>query len=412
MPYLTSAAIDTRMTDMVAMMAPTHPGLCAKVPLPHPTLFAIPPGTATGSTSYSMLKIAKTAAAGPKVLIVAGHHAREWAQPDALLSFLERLLTAYRASGAFTLPAYTNKSGSTFRSTTTPWPTIKRIVEELTIFVVPLANPDGREFSQKNKTARRANWRKNRAPRPAGTLTGIGVDLSRNYDIAWDYDVYYSAVAVAFGMPVVSKKSWSKTFIGPQAAGAASQPEVKNIAKVLADNSVTWCIDLHSFGKQILYPWAIESNGTNPARSFLHQSFDRNANGLGGRDGKLGGTYREYFPKTLKTKHDVVAKSMRAAILAATGRPYKVGGAAETLYPATGSLLDFAFSRQFSLGGSPQVSQAGLPQIHSFAIEFGDNDDDFWPENDPARPGYPHGFPRIELEVCAALLKFLEAALP
>ena len=90
---------------------------------------------------------------------------------------------------------------------------------------------------------------------------------------------------------------------------------------------------------------------------------------------------------------------MRDGIQAATGRAYTVGGIADTIYPATGSFTDYAFSRQFTIAGSP-------PML-AFAAEFGDAADNFQPLYDD-----PHGYPRVEREVHALLLQLLEAALP
>ena len=57
------------------------------------------------------------------------------------------------------------------------------------------------------------------------------------------------------------------------------------------------------------------------------------------------------------------AGMMRDRILQATGRKYQVGNLASIMYPANGSLMDYVFSRQFTVPGSPP--------IYAFAAEFG-----------------------------------------
>src|ERR1700733_15104183 len=61
------------------------------------------------------LKIAPPAEASPSqrwaVLITGGVHARELAPPDALVSFLEKLLPAYASSSAITYPSWPDPAG-------------------------------------------------------------------------------------------------------------------------------------------------------------------------------------------------------------------------------------------------------------------------------------------------------------
>lgn len=388
MGYLTVAEIKIEM----AALATGSQGLCTITPFNDATVSE--PGF--GPTTYSMLTIEKgTGAERPHILIVAGMHAREWAQTDALLKFLKDLMAAYNSGAPFVIPAYTNPSGSTYGPVTVPAASVKKIIDTLTLIVVPMANPDGRAFSQSDPA--HYLWRKNRAPEAiAGTPSSAGVDLNRHFDIAWDYDVFYTPAFVASGDLSASKDPTDDRFIGTNPPGPAAQPEVKNLVWILENKPVTWCIDLHCFSELVMYPWGIEQNGSDPAQTFHDSTLD------GLRDGTLGTTYSEYFPddlpEMLLTSHDTIAKAMRSAITAATGRVYTAGGIADTIYPATGSLTDFAFSRQFIIPNAPA--------FFSFAVEFGDAADNF-------QPAYsdPHGYPRIEREVHAVLLELLQAML-
>src|SRR4029079_10127541 len=80
-------------------------------------------------------------------LAIAGMHAREWAQPDAAISFAQKLIAAYKSNAAFFIPAYT-EGGKTFGPVSVAASTIQRMVDNLNILILPLANPDGRAFSQ------------------------------------------------------------------------------------------------------------------------------------------------------------------------------------------------------------------------------------------------------------------------
>jgi hypothetical protein len=394
MPYLSAAQIEAEMAALAAGSA----GICTVNALPHATV-----SERIGPTTYSYLKIAHGTGAGRVcVLAVAGMHAREWAQPDAVISFARKLIAAYNGATGFTIPAYTDRAHNTFGPFTVPAATVRRMVDQLDILLLPLANPDGRAFSQANRSVFNSQWRKNRSPRVvASNRRTVGVDLNRNFDIAWDFDLYYNAAAARPRNVGSSKNPATDTFIGLPLPGSPSRPdpaaEVRNIVDILDNNPVTYCVDLHAYSKMIMFPWGIEENGTDPAQTFQNAAFDH------ARDGLLGTTYNEYFPNgtpvRLLDRHQLVADTMRDAVLAATGRTYTVGAVASTIYPATGLLSDYAFSRQFRTPGAAA--------LHSFAVEFGDASDNFQPHY-----SRPHGFPKIEREVHAVLIKLLESALP
>ena len=377
------------------------PALCTKTALPNATV-----SEGMGPTTYSYLKIANgSGAERVTVLAIAGMHAREWAQPDAVISFAAKLLAAYQGNTAFVIPPYTDAAGSTHSAPPVPAARVKRIVDELDILLVPCANPDGRAFAQSDPANK--DWRKNRAPRlVAADARTVGVDINRNSDIAWDYDVYYNAAFAATAGTVgglsASKDPADERFIGraqppPNATHPVSEPEVRNLLWLLNNHAVTYSIDLHAYSMLVMFPWSIERNGTVATQHFGNAALN------GTRDGLLGAAYSEYFPNNTPTRlldrHKVIAGFMRDAVQQATGRSYGTGAIADTVYPATGTFADFHFSRQFTVPGSPPV--------HAFAAEFGDTADGFQPAY-----GSPHGFPKVEREIHAVLITLLESALP
>ena len=402
MGYLTAPEIEAAMTALATPAVPAD-GLCTKTALPNPTV-----SEGIGPTTYSYLKIGNGSGPGRvTVLAIAGMHAREWAQPDAVISFAQKLLAAYRGSTAFVIPAYT-EGGNTFGPVSVDAATIKAMLDRMDILLVPLANPDGRAFSQDPSGSLR--WRKNRAPRPpGGSDDTVGVDLNRNFDIGWDFDTFYSAAFIASRALHSSKDPADEKFIGkplpaPQSSHPNSEPEVRNLIWILDHHPVTYSVDLHSALLKVMHPWGIERNGTVTTQNFRNPIHDRGGTGPE-RDGNLpGNAYSEFFPNTpparLLDRHGVIVRSIGDGIRAATGRSYGVGGIADVVYPATGSFTDFHFSRQFTIGGSPE--------IHAFAAEFGH------PVDDGFQPDFtaPNGFARIEREVHALLLRLLEAALP
>mgnify|MGYP001117036528 CR=1 FL=1 len=109
----------------------------------------------------------------PTLLLVGGLHAREWVPPDALLFLAADLLEA-RTAG----------TGLRYGNAAIDAAAIRDIFEKLQIVILPCANPDGRHFSQTVD----ALWRKNRSVNELpGGGSCRGVDLNRNFDVAWDF---------------------------------------------------------------------------------------------------------------------------------------------------------------------------------------------------------------------------------
>jgi carboxypeptidase T len=186
--YLTSAAMKARLDTL----ATTYPALCTRS---GPADWAA--GWGGGLSGY--VKVGATTAASPSprwaVLITGGVHARELAPPDALMTFLEKMLAAYTASSAITYPAWTDPvSKIVYNSFTIPWPWVRRAVEYLDLYVVPLVNDDGRDFvlasgvppadQQLHKM-----WRKNRRAAPSGLTDpkAVGIDVNRNFRYSLEF---------------------------------------------------------------------------------------------------------------------------------------------------------------------------------------------------------------------------------
>lgn len=94
-------------------------------------------------------------------------HAREILNPDLLVKLALNLCQSYTTNTRLKF------GGKSFTSED-----IKKIVDNLEIFVFPLVNPDGRSFVQAPNGD--VWWRKNRNPNQ--DLPQKGVDLNRNYD--------------------------------------------------------------------------------------------------------------------------------------------------------------------------------------------------------------------------------------
>jgi hypothetical protein len=150
----------------------------------------------------------------PNVLFLATHHAREWISTAVALKLIRWLADSAR-------PAVTSHD----------------------VWVIPVENPDGYQYSF---TADRY-WRKNRRPNAGGTF---GVDPNRNYPAFWGVDDLGSSGAQA-----------AETYRG---TSAGSEPETQAIMAFHALHPPVLSISYHSYSALILYPWGFRSGALAP----------------------------------------------------------------------------------------------------------------------------------------------------
>jgi hypothetical protein len=374
------------------------------------------PGHGGGSAGY--VKIAATTAASPRprwaVLITGGVHPRELAPPDALVSFVEKLLTAYAAGSDIVYPAWTGPGGVVYDAFTVSAGEVRSVVERLDLFVAPLVNPDGREWvlaplpaaATPEDHALHKLWRKNRRPEPAGITDerAKGVDLNRNFDILFKFQDHYDPGA---GVRT-SVDPFDDSYCGPN---AESEPETLNVAKLLRSENVSYLLDVHSFGRTILYSWGIEDNqSTDAAKSFTNPRWDKLRDGVGKP------AYAEYIPATQEAASADMARRMTQAIatragganpVAARRSTYTAKPSAAGLYVTSGACDDYGFSRWFT------AARAGRPirPVIALTMEAGDDaargtdhaDGGFWPDHTTQ-------YPKVEREIHAAVWSFLTSA--
>lgn len=201
------------------------PALTEWSDLPHPTSgYDGAQASLAGPATVKLFRITTTpvSVAKPGLLLIAGIHAREWIPPLAAIEFAEQLLRTYT-------PGSPNPGVQA----------INALVDELDIFIVPAANPDGINFSHHDF----AMWRKNRranpppgGPCPVDTFDDNGVDNNRNYSIFW-------------GDAGSSGDVCNDSFRG---AAAFSEPENKNVRHVIEQfPNILVAVDCHSFGEDI-----------------------------------------------------------------------------------------------------------------------------------------------------------------
>ncbi len=213
----------------LAEVAQDHPDIVKRVSLGK---------TAEGRDIWA-LKISQNAQADTShksgIVVTGCHHAREWMTVEAPLQLIHDL-TDHAQS-----PENQNR------------------LNEAEVWVVPVANPDGYEFSRNENNY----WRKNRRPvevdQNGKPNSAIGVDLNRNY---WDgKDEHLFVYRPDGDTPGNTRDDFSATSDNPRSDTyrgpfGGSEAEVKALLDLeLNHPNIKGVIDYHSYGDVILYPF-------------------------------------------------------------------------------------------------------------------------------------------------------------
>jgi carboxypeptidase T len=263
-------------------------------------------GLTLESRKIFALKISDNAAQDEdeaEILFLGCHHAREWISVEVPFLLASYLLENYPGD-----------------------PRVRRAVDRSEIWIVPLVNPDGLEYSIRYYRY----WRKNRRLNPDGSF---GVDLNRNYGYGWGYDDSGSS-------PVPSSDIY-------RGSAPFSEPETRAVRDLFEQRQFRALISYHSFSQVILYPWGYINVPTD--RDALHMS---------------------------------LASAMSSLIEAVNGRFYSFGESSTSLYLTNGDMTDWAFG----VAAIPAYT-IELPPIDELAGGFFNAEKDIQPifkENLPA----------------------------
>ncbi len=167
------------------------------------------------------LKVTKNAkqladGARPATLYMGTIHAREWIATEVTRRLLRHFVENYNRDAEIT-----------------------NLVNTRELWFMPVANPDGYQYTFSTERLWRKNLRDNNGD---GTIAnGDGVDLNRNYNERWNYDNEGS-----------STESASDTYRG---AAPASEPEVKAHQALIDRMKFRFLLTYHSYGPLLLYPY-------------------------------------------------------------------------------------------------------------------------------------------------------------
>jgi carboxypeptidase T len=223
---LTYHSYDTLVADLT-QLANSHPNIAKIYNL----------GATVQGRQILAIKITDNAASDAdehesRILFIGGHHAREWISVEVPYLLAQYLVEHYNE------------------------PNIKSLVDNEEIWIIPLLNPDGFEYSRTNDRL----WRKNRRhfPRPLW-FDCYGVDLNRNYGASTWGTINNSAN---------SHRCDDETYIGPN---AFSETETQAIRNFFQAHRVDAVLSYHSYSQLILWPWGYTEDPISDAadRQFM-----------------------------------------------------------------------------------------------------------------------------------------------
>ncbi|TET73070.1 MAG: hypothetical protein E3J44_01630 [Candidatus Aminicenantes bacterium] len=199
-----------------------------------------------------------------ELFFVGCHHAREWISVEVPFLLGKYLVENYETNSQ-----------------------VKDLVDQCEIWIVPLLNPDGLEYSIHFYRY----WRKNRRDNGDGSF---GVDPNRNYSYNWGLDNEGSS-------PFPSSNVYRGT-------SAFSEPETQVIRDLFAERNFQAVISYHNYSQVILYPWGYTNQPTAEDQLL-----------------------------------DQIAADMSGLIQSVNGNIYEYGQAGADLYLTNGDMIDWTF---------------------------------------------------------------------
>ncbi|XP_053198593.1 carboxypeptidase B [Scomber japonicus] len=214
----------------------------------------------------TVLKLGKRSdSTKPAIFLDCGIHAREWISPAFCQWFVKEALSTYGSDSQMT-----------------------SLLNEMDVFVLPVFNIDGYDFTHKSNRM----WRKTRSRKSGSSC--IGADPNRNFNAGW----------CSMG---ASNNPCSDTFCG---YSPESEIEVKNVADFIRRNKsvIKAYLTIHSYSQLLLFPY-----------SYTYE---------------LAADHSELMK---------VAVGASNALRSLYGTKYTSGPGATTIYPAAGGSDDWAY---------------------------------------------------------------------
>lgn len=342
MAYYEGAAQVEQVIDNLALQ---YPLAAHKIALPNPTH--------ERRISSALLLSTQPQSGKDTVLILGGVHGNEWGSCEIALNLATLLLRAHDQQAGLGFGGTPDASNVLQGGARFSKAQIQDLLLNRDVMILPLVNPDGREFTHHAATSSEAAWRKNRREFFAGgQRVGIGVDINRNFDFAFDLGLYHpgSSPAASVDLP-------TSTYQGPE---ANSEAETRNVVWLMDQlPHLGWMVDLHSAGLSFCHSWNHdEIQSGNPAMNFRSSI----AHGKMGTSG--ASTYQEFLAASDLSDLQALAKRFASEAFAVRHTVFTTGPAFFGNSPFPGTSHDYAYSRH--------LVDSGKSKVLAFACEWGD----------------------------------------
>ncbi|WP_281950895.1 M14 family zinc carboxypeptidase [Nitrosophilus kaiyonis] len=241
----------------------------------------------------------------PALLYTGTIHAREWIGNELAVAFIDYILKNHKKD-----------------------PRVISALSKNTLYIVPVLNPDGFEYSRNHYSF----WRKNRRKNPDGSY---GVDLNRNFSVGWVKSTNYS----------------SNIYGGPE---PFSEPETKAIKKFVDSHpNITIALDYHSQGNVFF-----------PAHKFNHEAE------IEGTDlNVLCANMNFEISKVTKRKYGIHRGKPPAKLISGSGREYyySKGILASVVEVGTRNIPDFLQNMSESIDENIPALLYALNEAHNYS---------------------------------------------
>ncbi|KAH8380305.1 hypothetical protein KR009_009856 [Drosophila setifemur] len=159
------------------------------------------------------------------IFLDATLHSREWLCPSAALNVIHQLVVNYKENA--------------------------KLLLDYDWVILPLANPDGYEYSRRTHYM----WRNTRSPNVGNCL---GTNLNRNFDITWGQ-----------GFPDL-RDPCSEQYAGKEAFSESEARTVRDIMQGMVNSQRgVMYLSLHTANRSIFYPWVHNGHPTNNNQELM-----------------------------------------------------------------------------------------------------------------------------------------------
>lgn len=321
MPYLDTDGVESALSSLAASYFHAR---AIELPNPSPEQF----------TSHALHISVPSNQSKKTFLLIGGLHSNEWGSSDIAINFAADLLEAFETG-----------AGLQYGQKMFTQQEIATLLGRLDLVILPLANPDGRRYSQAGETG----WSKNRNPGYGPTRATSGVDLNRNFDFLFAFNAAFHPQS---GLSA-SNQPAAAHYQGPH---PFSEPETQNVRWLLDTFPTDLLVDLHSEGEEVLYSWGDDESQTRDPTMNFRTNFNQ-------QRGKPADGYTEHIDAGDAHALETLANAFAASAVGVRGTAYKPMPQYE-LYPTCGTVHDYAYSRHLC---QPPVGQKTL----SLVVEWG-----------------------------------------